>query len=53
MTAVPIVLTGRRRAAGWTIAARTPAPTTLVLLDDVEAAATANTGRCNDDNPYR
>jgi hypothetical protein len=33
--------------------ARTPAPASLVLIDDVEAAATANTGRCNDDNPYR
>jgi len=53
MTAVPITLTSRRRGTGRPIAARTPAPTRLVLIDDVEAAATANTGRCNDDNPYR
>ena len=53
MTAVPITLTSRRRGTGRKIAARTPAPTTVVLVDDVEAAAAANTGRCNDDNPYR
>jgi hypothetical protein len=53
MTAVPITLTRRPRITGRPIAGRTSAPATLVLLDDVEAAATANTGRCNDDNPYR
>ena len=53
MTAVPISITRQPRSTGRKIAARTPAPTTVVLVDDVEAAATANTGRCNDDNPYR
>ncbi|GAA1025778.1 hypothetical protein GCM10009557_01030 [Virgisporangium ochraceum] len=53
MTAVPLTLTRRPRTTGRAVAARTPAPTTLVLVSDVEAAASANLGRCNDDNPYR
>ena len=52
MTAVPLTLTRRPRATGRPIPARTPAPTTLVFVNDVEAAASANLGRCNDDNPY-
>ena len=52
MTAVPITITRRPRTTGRPIASRTPAPTTLVFIDDVEAAASANSGRCNDSNPY-
>ncbi|WP_433063178.1 hypothetical protein [Dactylosporangium sp. CS-033363] len=52
MTAVPVTLTRRPRTTGRPIAGRTPAPAALVFIDDVEAAAAANSGRCNDSNPY-
>lgn len=52
MTAVPLTLIHRPRATGRPIASRTPAPAALVFVDDVEATASANSGRCNDSNPY-
>ncbi|MEV0131408.1 hypothetical protein AB0H83_23455 [Dactylosporangium sp. NPDC050688] len=53
MTAVPVTITTRPATTGRLIAGRTPTPTTLVFIDNVEAAASANSGRCNDSNPYR
>jgi hypothetical protein len=52
MTAVPLTITRRPRTTGRAIASRIPAPTVLVFVDDVEAMASANSGRCNDSNPY-
>lgn len=53
MTAVPVTITRRPRTTGRPIASRTAAPSALVFVEDVEATASANTGRCSDDNPYR
>jgi hypothetical protein len=52
MTAVPVTITRRPRTTGRPIASRTPAPAALVFVDDVDAMASANSGRCNDSNPY-
>lgn len=52
MTAVPIMIGRRPRTTGRPIARRSPAPTALVFIDDIDAAASANVGRCNDSNPY-
>lgn len=51
-TAVPLTLTRRPRTTGRPIANRTAVPATLVFVDEVEAMASANSGRCNDSNPY-
>ena len=52
MSTVSVTIGRRPKSTGRPIAARTPAPAVLVLVDDVEAAASANAGRCTDDNPY-
>jgi hypothetical protein len=53
MSAVPVqLLTRRPQYTGRQVGRGSTAPTSLVLVADVEAAAEANQGKCNDSNPY-